>query len=136
MIELPDEYNFTPCFGHVIMIRYFIIFIFVSFYLNVWSQEYSISGIITDKETQKPIEFATLSLREHNLWAISDTKGAFVIKNIPEGKIHIIVSCLGYVKQDLKIEINQDIQNLQIHLSPDNLALEEVVVTAKKNQQI
>ena len=114
------------------MIRYFIIFIFVSFYLNVWSQEYSISGIITDKETQKPIEFATLSLREHNLWAISDTKGTFVIKNIPEGKIHIIVSCLGYVKQDLKIEINQDIQNVQIHLSPDNLALEEVVVTAKK----
>lgn len=114
------------------------IFIFIIIYftlsLNALSQVFSLSGIISDKKTKKSIEFATIAIKEQALWGISDTKGKFTIKQIPKGKIYVTASCLGYVKQTIEIDITTDLCNFEIYLLRDNLALDEVVVTAHKTQ--
>ena len=97
------------------------------------AQSYSVSGVVTDKNSGEPVEFATVVLQATEQWAVADEKGRFTIANIHPGKTVISTSCLGYVTDEMEIVISKDITNLKIKLAQDNLALEEAVVTAKEN---
>ena len=57
-----------------------IILIFIGQTLN--AQKYALSGKVIDVESEKPIEYATILLSENGLWAISNEKGIFFIKDI------------------------------------------------------
>ena len=50
------------------------------------AQQITIAGRVADEETQKPIEFASILMKENGLWAITGADGSFRIKNIPAGK--------------------------------------------------
>ena len=97
------------------------------------AQSYSVSGVVTDKNSGEPVEFATVVLQASEQWAVADEKGRFTIANIHPGKTVISTSCLGYVTDEMEIVISKSITNLNIKLAQDNLALEEAVVTAKEN---
>ena len=101
---------------------------------TVTAKNYTISGRILTKGSKAPIEFATVYLPQNELWAISDESGRFTIKNVPEGKNIIHVQCLGYSPLKLDIKINKDINALNVEMKENNLALEEVVVTAQKSK--
>jgi len=98
-----------------------------------WSQTFTLSGIITDRESGKPVDYATVVLESSEQWAIADVQGAFTLKNVPEGKNILSVSCLGYVSFKKEITVTQDMGNLRVSLVLDNLRLESAVVTAKEN---
>ena len=102
--------------------------------LQTWGQQVNVAGIITDEETKKPVEFATVLMKENGQWAVSDTKGAFTIKHVPLGKTTVIIQCLGYATRNLILNITQDIPRLRVSLKQENLKLEEVTVTAKRKQ--
>ncbi len=97
-------------------------------------QNFTLSGTVTDKKDNQPIEFATVAINEQALWGITNSKGKFTIKKLSKGKITITTISLGYVKNTMEINVDKDIDNLKIELTMDNLALEEVVVTAKHKQ--
>ncbi|MDR2806340.1 MAG: carboxypeptidase-like regulatory domain-containing protein, partial [Dysgonamonadaceae bacterium] len=59
----------------------------------------SISGKILDEKTRQPVEYASITIADRELWAISNEKGEFVIKNVLPGNVQLIISCLGYVKK-------------------------------------
>ena len=65
--------------------------------VSLLAQNYTVSGTITDVESGKPVEFATVVLQSSEQWAVADANGAFAIKNVPAGDNVISVSCLGYV---------------------------------------
>ncbi|MBQ9583571.1 MAG: TonB-dependent receptor [Bacteroidales bacterium] len=94
---------------------------------------YTISGIVIDSSNGNPVEFATVLLTDTEQWAVADMQGKFVIKNVPAGKNHISVSCLGYVAYNNEIQITKDITGFKASLSPDNLSLEGAMVTAKED---
>ena len=78
------------------------------------------------------MEYATLLLSESGLWAISDEKGNFTIKNLSKGKVTLTVQCLGYQKEVLTLSITQAHTHIEIKLKEDNLKLDEVTVVAKR----
>ena len=92
------------------------------------------SGIVINKATGSPIEFATVHLKGTSQWAIADAQGRFVIKNVQDGKNTVEISCLGYVTDTKDIIISKDITNYKASLVEDNLTLESVVVTARENE--
>ena len=96
------------------------------------AQQITIAGRVTDEETQKPIEFASILMKENGLWAITGTDGSFHIKNIPAGKVVLTIQCLGYATRQIALDINKDIPRLRINLKQENLKLDEVTVTAKR----
>ncbi len=96
-------------------------------------QSFSVSGSVVDKNTGSPVEFATVVLEATEQWAVADEKGRFTISNVPHGKIVVTASCLGYVNDTQEITLSKNVSGLIIKLAPDNLALEEAVVTAKEN---
>ena len=96
------------------------------------AQQITIAGRITDEETQKPIEFASILMKENGLWAITGADGSFHIKNIPAGKVVLTIQCLGYATRQIALDINKNIPRLRINLKQENLKLDEVTVTAKR----
>ena len=109
----------------------FFIIIFCQL-LTAKAQQVTIAGRVADEETQKPIEFASILMKENGLWAITGADGSFRIKNIPTGKVVLTIQCLGYATRQIALDINKDIPRLRINLKQENLKLDEVTVTAKR----
>ena len=92
------------------------------------------NGTLIDAETGAPIEFATIQIPDHALWAISDMDGKFKIPGMKPGVYTCEISVLGYQKTIKKIEIKPEMKLTVIKLSPMTLALNEVVVTAQEQR--
>lgn len=101
--------------------------------VSLAAQQFTISGTITDKETGKPVDFATVVLESSEQWAVADANGTFTIKNVPAGDNVLSVSCLGYVSVTRDLNIKGNITDMNVSLVLDNLRLESAVVTAKEN---
>ena len=91
---------------------------------TVWQ----LSGRVIDADSGEPVEYASVLLPESGLWAVTDGKGTFSIKDVPRGRTTITVHCLGYKKRTLSIET----PTITIRIHPDNLKLEEVTVVARR----
>ena len=90
----------------------------------------SISGNVTDADTGEPLEFVIVQLAERNIWAETNEKGEFSIKNLRPGAYDVVVQATGYQTFNRKVELNSSLPSLEIKLSPLSLALKEVTVTA------
>ena len=102
-------------------------------YAGLAAQGWTVKGVVLDKKSGKPVEYATVVLSSTEQWALADAQGKFVIKNVPSGKNTISVSCLGYVTDTKEVLISKDIDMYKVSLYEDNLTLESVVVTAREN---
>lgn len=97
-------------------------------------QVVSFSGRLIEKESEKPVEMATIVLTEMNKWDVTNENGEFVINNIEQGTHTLYVSCLGYKPIEKIITIEGNIVNYIIKLEISSLALDEVTVTAKESK--
>ena len=98
------------------------------------AQTWSFNGVVLDKNTGEPVEFATVVLESTAQWAVADAEGRFSIGKVQSGKNVVSVSCLGFVTDTREITISRNIDNYTIHLAEDNLTLESVVVTAQEKE--
>ena len=97
-------------------------------------QMYQLAGCVTDAETGRPIDYASVLLNESGQWAITDKKGEFSIKNAPAGQLTITVQCLGYQKRTLNIQLQRNVTDMKLKLNPENLKIKGVTVTARRKQ--
>ncbi len=122
-----------------------IIFIFSlcvlsAFSFPLWGQGEPgnfISGKITDKENQRPLEGASVLLFSGNqkaasAYALTDIKGDYILKlkSRHDDSLRVEISMLGYAKQS--IYIKNENRTLDISLTPQATNLKEVVVRANK----
>ena len=65
---------------------------------------------------------------------MADKTGFYMIHNLPAGRYDVSISMIGYAKVVIKnVQINVDLNTvLDFHLSPEVLALNEVVITQKR----
>ncbi len=100
-----------------------------------------ISGIVTDAETQKPVELANVALSKAGSdkpidGVVTDEKGNFKLKNIKPGKYKVSISFIGYLSQDFdSIEIADKKNNVdlgKILFKPNTKLLKEAVVEGQK----
>lgn len=117
--------------------RLFISLLFIAISSISYSQEFEITGKITDPESQ-PLESATVyaeKLSDSSLvsYTISEKDGSFLLKgNTAEEKVNLFVSYTGYAphKQSLNIQKDLNLGDIQLNLM-DN-ALDEVTLTASR----
>lgn len=96
------------------------------------AQKVDIIGEVTDKESDCPIEFASILLKDVGLWAISNAEGRFTIKDAPLGEATLIVQCLGYRTRNISVIITQDLSPIHIDLFQESLKLSDVTVLARR----
>jgi outer membrane cobalamin receptor len=85
-----------------------------------------------NSKDKKPVEYATISLPDNRLWSVADENGIFILKNVPHGKTSLTILSLGYLKMTFELEVKENIFGKIFYVPEDNLALDEVVVTAKQ----
>lgn len=113
------------------------LFLFYSFLFSTSvvkaQQTYTISGIITDKETGETLVGATVKLvGTKQVGTVSNPYGFYSI-SVPKGNYEIIISYIGYTSVNQQILIDKDIKsNFQLISSTQ---LQEVVVNAEKRNE-
>lgn len=102
----------------------------------------TISGVIIDNQTKKPVEFATIVIQKKNDdtvidGTITDSKGKFIFVNIASGEYIISYSFIGYTKKSpppLIIDSQHKIVNLgDLFLEPSVQELNNVEVLGEKS---
>ncbi len=98
----------------------------------VWSQtNYSLKGRIYDKETNEPLPGTVVILQDAIRFSSTNEQGEFEFNNLNEGSYILKVTHIGYKIIYKKIELQSDkMLDLQLHLTPQPLPVEEILVTA------
>lgn len=90
-----------------------------------------INGIVVDKETGKPIEYANIWVEKQDIGTTSEQNGKFFFEqNILNQKL--IVSAIGYEECKMLIESS----NIKIELNPKTYEIEEVFVRPRKSKEL
>ncbi len=99
----------------------------------------TITGIIVDSTSGKPVEFASIALVDVSTkkpidGTIADEKGAFTLTKLPEGDFRLLISFVGYREKTvprLKLDRRQELNLGSIKLAADVRTLKEVQVVGQ-----
>ena len=104
-------------------------------FISYSQQLVTIQGNIKD-ERSSPVSYASVYLLNSNFFAVSDTSGSFMIKNIPEGNYTLVLSAVGYATINETIQITKQGQtSFDLRLTDASRQLDEVIVTAEKKEE-
>jgi outer membrane receptor for ferrienterochelin and colicins len=103
---------------------FLVIFLFL-FTLKNYSQ--NLTGIISSNN--KSVSFSTINIKEPALVTTSDIDGKFSFKLKKPGTYKLSVSSLGYKKENITVEVNDNNKSINIELKPLSYELNQVVIT-------
>jgi hypothetical protein len=109
-----------------------LLFYFVIISNTVIGQKFTVEGIVTDSKSMEPVPFATIYIDGTTFSAISNESGNFKLLNFPKLPYKVIVTRLGYYKNELEINSNSD-KWLIIELVPKLHELDEIVIKPTNN---
>lgn len=105
-----------------------LIAMLICFTFNVYSQNQTVKGKVTDSENE-PLPGVTVKVKNAGMVTMTDVNGNFSI-NAPQGSI-LVVSSIGFTTQELQVKGGG---NLAIKLQAAQSELNEVIVVAYGTQ--
>ncbi|NDW11567.1 TonB-dependent receptor [Bacteroides sp. 214] len=120
--------------------RFVFLIVAACLYLNVQAANpikdgNHISGHIIVNGTEEDIPYASILIIETGQGATSNERGQFEFRKIPAGEYTLRVQMLGYKTQEKKVTVSSEFTTvIHFKLSEDNLLLNEVVVSANRNE--
>lgn len=109
----------------------FLILLLAGSSMVLSAQNRSISGKVFDTN-EEPLIGVTVTIENTTIGAITDIDGAFILQ-VPEGKVVLNVSYVGFVPQKVTVASGQS--NVTVRLSEDAVLLNEVVVVGYGKQK-
>jgi iron complex outermembrane receptor protein len=91
------------------------------------SAQFTLTGKVQDAESRTPLAGATIQIQNSNLAVVADESGAFVLRNIPDPTITVIVRFVGYEEWRQAVSLTGD-QTLEVSMNASNLLKEEIIV--------
>lgn len=112
---------------------YLTLGIFLCFTVFSVAQNARIHGLVTGEG--QPLELATVGIPALQVGVSTDEAGAFELRKLPAGTYILELRCIGYqtLRQEVVLEANSELE-LSLELRPDWLGLEQVVVSATRNE--
>ena len=68
----------------------------------------TLSGVLRSEDTRTPIAGAIVEIRALGVRTVSDSLGAFLIRRIPAGEVHVDVRALGFLSRTLQVSVAND----------------------------
>ncbi|NOR74117.1 MAG: TonB-dependent receptor [Draconibacterium sp.] len=88
------------------------------------------------KSNGEHIPFATITLKGTTIGTAADLTGHFKITNLPVGKQTVVISAIGYKTEEIVVKlIHNKAVTILVELMPDNIGIEQVVVSADRNER-
>src|SRR6516225_6460325 len=91
-----------------------------------FAQTRTLKGVISNKDNQ-PLAGATVTVQGQNISTTTNDNGNFTL-TVPDGKITIVVSNVGYKIQTIPVGAKEDRLDITLELTEGQM--QEVVVTA------
>ncbi|MEO8398425.1 MAG: TonB-dependent receptor, partial [Ignavibacteriaceae bacterium] len=114
----------------------FLIIFLIIFCGEIFSQTFSIKGIVIDAETGNPIIGVNVIIENTNSVAATDNNGYYEIEDLNHGKYNLIFSSVGYGKKKVNnLEIKNRSVIINVSLNPSPFEYGTVVKSASKYQQ-
>ena len=112
-----------------------VILIFLSSFSFAQRTDANIVGHVVDTDGEH-IPFATIILKNTTIGTSTDETGHFQLINMPVGKYTVKASSIGYKGVEKEVELTEGTTvELKFILQKDVLGLEQVVVTADRNEK-
>jgi hypothetical protein len=106
----------------------FLLFISLFFFTTTFSQTYTVTGKVIDKNTRLPLLGASVFAQNTTFGVATDAEGNFKLK-LPYGGYELIVTFTGYETEDLRINsATADDKNLVIELNAKEKSMQEVSI--------
>lgn len=109
----------------------FFLFAFILISSFCYSQEYEISGKVTEAQTGLALPGANVSVKDGTIQTTADMDGNFKISKIPSGST-LVVTYVGFADYEFKVTKNETVN---FKLASDQKTLEEVVVIGYGSQK-
>ncbi len=94
----------------------------------------SLRGMVKDEASRKPVEGASIYIREAKISAVTDIFGNYFIKGIEEGEYTLIISHVGYEQTTTTIKIEDGITaEIASSMKHTDVSLNSVTINAKKD---
>jgi hypothetical protein len=121
------------------MKKFYIICVVLSMAILTHAQNLTqtVKGTITDKISEKPLAGATVSVEGSSISSTSDANGAFVLKDVPVGRIKINITFIGYQTASIPevlVTTGKEVV-LDIAMEQNIASLDEVVVKGNKTKK-
>ncbi|HLG40446.1 MAG TPA: TonB-dependent receptor [Chitinophagaceae bacterium] len=116
-----------------------ILILFLSFNLFAQENDHIISGIVQEKTSRQPVEFATVELLKASdstivKSTVTDRKGKFVLEKISNGNYVLQCTFIGFEKILMPVTVKQKRENLgTIEIGLLTKDMSEVTVTSRKS---
>lgn len=92
-----------------------------------------IAGHVLDAHTQEHLSFVNVQVEGTALGCLTDESGHFYLKNLPEGKLTIVFSMMGYETEKRTVIIRRDtLIEMNVTIAETSFMIDNVVVTANK----
>lgn len=99
-------------------------------------KDFTIKGVIKDKNSGETLPFANLLVRESTNGTTSNIDGYFTLFNVPTDTMILDVSYIGYRHLSFRLHPDMDVDNIQIRMMDFGVQLAEVVVQAEREEQL
>lgn len=94
-----------------------------------------IYGHVTDKKSGSPLPYINIYVKGTTIGTTTDSSGHYFLKNSPTGKLTIEAQFIGYRTLQKEVEVTPgSTQELNFTMEEDNIALDEVVVSANRGE--
>lgn len=111
------------------------VFITISFQFAIAQGNYTVKGIVKDKETGEVIPYASVYTEKPQKGVSTDENGFYSI-TLPNDSITIFFNSFGYLSQSRKIFLNGD-KEINVELDVEITEIEEVVIEiAPKKEEL
>ncbi|MFT4684192.1 MAG: iron complex outermembrane receptor protein, partial [Flavobacteriales bacterium] len=114
------------------MKKYIIALFFIGLCISNYAQN-NIQGIVTDSKN-KPLEGVEVQAPDIHIGTTTDSNGYYELKNIPDGKVTIIISFLGYKESIHSLDFQNNLIELNSILEEDTFSLDEVLISTPFNK--
>lgn len=115
-----------------------IVGLFLFMWTGIMAQSLgTITGIVKDQETGKPLQHVEVFIRHLKLGGVSNSHGAFIIKNVPAGKHTVEAKLLGYFPKRMEnVQVKAGVTTiLNIKMGMTSTTFNEVEILATKISQ-
>lgn len=116
--------------------RKLFLFLLIAFQtLLAYPQNGIVTGRITDLRTGKPLQYASISVKDGVKGAITSKDGTFRLA-LEKGETVLQFSMLGYVPQEKAVVVGDSIRQVDAFMVQADLRIKDLVVTAKRSSGI
>jgi TonB-linked SusC/RagA family outer membrane protein len=96
-----------------------------------FESKYTLQGTIVDSETGEKLVGVNVYVPKDFIGSVTNNEGQFLLR-APPGEYSISLNCMGYIRKQIDINLNTDLQ-LDIQLEPAKVLIDEVNIISQKN---